>query len=88
MSVPYAIIDRNGMVAAIVPERIVGEVMTSALVPNMGYRMECRPATEDEIYRLLCQLGGKPPAYTGTHHALLNCGGCRPTSGAYRNIPS
>ena len=52
MSVPYAIVDRNGMVAAIVPEHIVAEVMASALVPNMGYRMECRPATEEEIYQL------------------------------------
>lgn len=40
------------MVAAIVPEHIVAQVMTSALVPNMGYRMECRPATEEEIYQL------------------------------------
>lgn len=56
MSVPYAIVDRNGMVAAIVPGSIVAEVMTSALVPNMGYRMECRPATEEEIYELIYQL--------------------------------
>lgn len=62
MSVPYTIVDRNGMVAAIVPEHIVAEVMTSSLVPNMGYRMECRPATEEEIYELLYQLEqGRPP---------------------------
>lgn len=62
MGVPYAIVDRNGMVAAIVPEHIVAEVMASALVPNMGYRMECRPATEEEIYQLIYQLEqNRPP---------------------------
>ncbi|ATS93557.1 hypothetical protein P1A145kb_p157 [Pectobacterium phage DU_PP_I] len=62
MSVPYTIVDRNGMAAAIVPEHIVAQVMTSALVPNMGYRMECRPATEEEIYQLLYQLEqNRPP---------------------------
>ncbi|ARB11621.1 hypothetical protein CB7_147 [Pectobacterium phage vB_PatM_CB7] len=50
------------MVAAIVPESIVAQVMTSALVPNMGYRMECRPATEEEIYKLAYQLEqNRPP---------------------------
>lgn len=62
MSVPYAVVDRNGMVAAIVPEHIVAEVMASALVPNMGYRMECRPATEEEIYELIYQLEQNRPA--------------------------
>lgn len=61
MSVPYAIVDHNGMVAAIVPEHIVAEVMTSALVPNMGYRMECRPATEEEIFQLIYQLEKSKP---------------------------
>lgn len=62
MSVPYTIVDRNGMVAAIVPEHIVAQVMTSALVPNMGYRMECRPATEEEIYQLIYPLEqNRPP---------------------------
>lgn len=62
MGLPYAIVDRNGMVAAIVPEPIVAEVMASALVPNMGYRMECRPATEEEIYQLIYQLEqNRPP---------------------------
>lgn len=60
--VPYAIVSREGDVVAIVPENIVGQVMTSALVPNMGYRMECRPATEDEIYQLIYQLEqNRPP---------------------------
>lgn len=54
--VPHAIVSREGDIVAIVPDNIVGQVMTSALIPNMGYRMECRPATEDEIYRLLRQL--------------------------------
>lgn len=62
MSAPYAIVGRNGVVAAIVPEHIVAEVMASALVPNMGYRMECRPATEEEIYKLVYQLEqNRPP---------------------------
>lgn len=62
MGVPYAIVDRDGMVAAIVPEHIVAEVMASALVPNMGYRMECRPATEEEIHQLVHQLEqNRPP---------------------------
>lgn len=62
MSVPHAIVSREGDVVAIVPESIIGQVMTSALIPNMGYRMECRPATEEEIYRLLYQLEkSRPP---------------------------
>lgn len=56
MSEPYAIVTRGGDVIAIVPENIVGQEMTSALVPNTGYRMECRPATKEEIFNLAIQL--------------------------------
>lgn len=54
--VPYAIVNKEGVLAAIVPERTVGEIMTSALIPNMGYRMECRPATQGEILQVASQL--------------------------------
>lgn len=72
MSVPYAIVNKDGVLAAIVPERTVGEIMTSALVPNMGYRMECRPATEEEIIQVAAQFIPEVPPKREVRYKLVD----------------